>query len=367
MKIGILTFHFGNNYGGILQCYALQQVLTNLGYEVEVIDYRPQLTRSLRSVAGRLCSVHSIKDLYYLLRENLTLNKNMDMELKQKKVEILAVFDRFRETYLRLSPYLNAETIGEYSNTHYDAIVVGSDQVWTSLYNGEAVYFLGWKPEFKGRRISYAACSAHSSVVGQRARVLKHLLERFDIITVRDNTTAHLVTSLIEETPSIVPDPSLLYAYEEFQTAHIVPEYPYILTYILGDEIKGGHATALEKIRQTVGDLPIYAISIPGNSSDIHNLADRVYQALSPAEWVAMFRHATFVYTDSFHAIMFSLKFCVPFVAYYRNMVRSSRLQDLKNRGIDSIYGSVEEMKIDISPKYSDISIIKEFSLKELF
>ena len=172
-------------------CFAASSY--EFGIEVEVIDYRPQLTRSLRSVAGRLCSVHSIKDLYYLLRENLTLNKNMDMELKQKKVEILAVFDRFRETYLRLSPYLNAETIGEYSNTHYDAIVVGSDQVWTSLYDGEAVYFLGWKPEFKGRRISYAACSAHSSVVGQRARVLKHLLERFDIITVRDNTTAHLV------------------------------------------------------------------------------------------------------------------------------------------------------------------------------
>lgn len=164
-----------------------------------------------------------------------------------------------------------------------------------------------------------------------------------------------------------MPDPSLLYAFEEFQTAHIVPEHPYILTYILGDEIKGGHATALEKIRQTVGDLPIYAISIPGNNSDIHPLADKVYQALSPVEWVAMFRHATFVYTDSFHAIMFSLKFSVPFVAYYRNIVRSSRLQDLKNRGIDSIYGSVEEMKIDISPKYSDISIIKEFSLKELF
>ena len=39
MTIGLLTLMHGHNYGGILQCYALQQTLEALGHRVEIIDY----------------------------------------------------------------------------------------------------------------------------------------------------------------------------------------------------------------------------------------------------------------------------------------------------------------------------------------
>lgn len=367
MKIGILTFHMGHNYGGVLQCYALQQLLTNYGHEVEVIDYRPRYGYTLRSLVGKLHSVHSPKVLYHLLCEKVKFKTLTAAEIKIRQQEILSVFDEFRHKYLHLSPRLYTGTIGEYANVHYDAVVVGSDQVWTSLYDDVPVFFMGWKPKFQGRKISYAACSAYSSVAGRRANVLKHLLEQFDIVTVRDNTTAYLVTSLTGKTPSIVPDPTLLYAYEEFQETPNVAKEPYILTYLLGDEIKGGNVTALNKIRNEVGNLPIYAISAPNDSSNINHIVDKVYRKLSPGEWVVMFRHATFVYTDSFHAIMFSLKFGIPFVAYYRNMVRSSRLLDLKNRGIDTIYGSVEEIKIKPVVFGSINTLLNGFQFRDVF
>ena len=69
MKIGILTFHFGNNYGGLLQCYALQEVLKRAGYEVEIINYRPGSFSFCRRVCNKIKSINSWKVLAGLFRE----------------------------------------------------------------------------------------------------------------------------------------------------------------------------------------------------------------------------------------------------------------------------------------------------------
>ena len=188
-------------------------------------------------------------------------------------------------------------------------------------------------------------------------------LSKFDLITVRDSTTQQLVKNVLGKVPQIVPDPSLLYPYDEFKTQKQTE--PYILTYILGDEIEGGHDVALRKIKQQVGDLPVYAIVIPCNSRDITKYADKVFETLSPEQWVDMFYHACYVYTDSFHAIMFSLKFEKPFVSYYRNKIRSSRLIDLKKRGIDSIYSNANEI-CNISQIYSDTLLKRNFSIVDV-
>lgn len=363
MRIGILTFHFGNNYGGILQCYALQQVVRSLGHEVEVVDFRPKGDRTIRHIIGRLREQSSLTLMLRLIRENFFTKKDTDPKLQDKKYTSIAVFNTFREKYLKLSAPLNEETIGEYANACYDMIIVGSDQVWTSFYDRVPVYFMGWEPAFQGKKMSYAACSAYTKVSGKRSTELARLLNSFDKITVRDGSTAQLVKNLIGTVPQIVPDPSLLYDYSEFQEAEIVPVEPYILTYILGDEIEGGHQAALQKIKNEVGEMPVYAISIPGLGADIHPLADKVFSTLFPEEWVAMFRHAAYVYTDSFHAIMFSLKFGIPFTAYYRNMTRSSRMLDLKERGITSIYGSVAEMQVSTSAVNSANSLIEDVEI----
>jgi len=41
MKIGVLTFHFGVNFGGVLQCYALQSFLEQQNHTVKIINFMP--------------------------------------------------------------------------------------------------------------------------------------------------------------------------------------------------------------------------------------------------------------------------------------------------------------------------------------
>ena len=89
MKIGILTFHMGHNYGGVLQCYALQQLLTNYGHEVEIIDYRPRYGYTLRSLVGKLHSVHSPKVLYHLLCEKVKFKTLTAAEIKIRHLYLM--------------------------------------------------------------------------------------------------------------------------------------------------------------------------------------------------------------------------------------------------------------------------------------
>ncbi|RHV96590.1 polysaccharide pyruvyl transferase family protein [Culturomica massiliensis] len=331
MKIGILTFHFGNNYGGLLQCYALQEVLKRAGYEVEIINYRPGSFSFCRRVCNKIKSINSWKVLAGLFREYFLSCLRSGHSQKNKDVEdILTEFDLFREKYLHLSSPVTEQNIGEWCAQRYDAIVVGSDQVWTSLYEKKYIYFLDWKPEFPGKRISYAACSAHEYVRKKQADLLSVLLGKFDYLSVRDMTTARLIKQITGKEPDIVPDPTLIYDFKEFVTD--IPVQPYILTYILGSEITGGHEEALKRIKGKYGCLKVISVHLPQGKNDIRFYADENHYTISPEKWVDLFAHASFVYTDSFHGIMFAVKFHIPFVAYYANLIRASRLLDLKER-----------------------------------
>lgn len=351
MKIGILTFHFGNNYGGILQCYALQQVLKKEGYIVEVINFQPSSEAIIDRIKNKLKQIGSYKEFVENIGR-LCKAKNKPIHIEYAN-EIKRQFNLFRNEYIKLSQPLNEDNIGLYVKEHYDAIIVGSDQVWTSLYDKIPIYFMGWLPEFDGLKLSYAACSAHKYVRGKRKEELKSLLEKFSYISVRDSVTAELVSNIIEKTPDIVPDPTELYDFKEFISENKYGE-PYILTYVLGDEIDGGHEVALSKIKRITGVEKVIAIVIPNNNLDIVNYTDDVLYHVSPAEWINLFYHASAVYTDSFHAIMFSLKFSKPFIAYYKNAIRSSRLIDLKERRgisciIENIYEVPEKLEIHSS------------------
>lgn len=332
MRIGILTFHFGNNYGGILQCYALQKYLKKIGHDVEIINYKPSNNVAFISrLIRKLKTINSLSVFINVLINAVSAKKiqGNNSEILLHKKNILTVFDDFRKDWLCLSDLVNEDTIGNLSQK-YDAIIVGSDQVWTSLYDKKAIYFLEWAPLYHGKRIAYAACSAHSFATKKRSVLLREYFKRFDLITVRDQTTQQLVEQISNIKPEIVADPTLLHNFSEFITSNIVS--PYILTYILGSEIRGGHDQALMKIKEKYGSLPVKSIIIPGFNNNVAKYSDEQYYDISPQEWIDMFNKATFVYTDSFHGVMFAIKFNKPFIAYYADVIRSSRLIDLKKR-----------------------------------
>ena len=210
----------------------------------------------------------------------------------------------------------------------YDVLITGSDQVWTNLYAFNLVFFFDKLDNYKGKRISYAACSAHNKVPIYNKNKIKKLLLKFDFISVRDSTTKKLVKGLCGFDVPIVVDPTLLLDFTPY-IKKVKENVPYIFCYILGDDPYGGHKVALDRIKKKYGNLKV--ITIASSNSSIRSYSDDFVETLSPLEWVNLIYHANFVYTDSFHAMIFSLKFEKDFVAYYSEIVRASRILALRD------------------------------------
>jgi hypothetical protein len=340
-KIGILTFHYGYNYGGILQSYALCEVIKEMGYDVKIINYIPNrywfLLGLIRNFSWKKC--------YIMLRHI--------HESRQ-------AFVKFRGKHLRCTNLVNAKKLHRVANS-FDIIITGSDQVWNPSQHDKAIYFLNWTPEFRGKRVSYAPCCGINTYLNSNEKILCDALSKFHYLSVRNEETSLFVHSLIGKKPAIVPDPTLLYDFDKFVKKE--NPKPYILTYILGDDIMGGNEEAISYIKNIFKGITVIAIVIAVSNPVDCCWADQIRYNISPDEWINLIANATFFYTDSFHGTIFALKYQIPFVAYYSSPIRAPRFIDLKNIfQIDNhIISSVSElMNKNIMQKPVDVENIMQ-------
>lgn len=319
MKVGILTFQNAINYGAQMQCWALQETLKGLGHQVEIIQfcYPKSHIPFYRGIGIRNNGL--LKGLTRLVLKNIYSPK---MCLK---------FKEFQKKYLQLTAVCTADTIAQITQK-FDAIITGSDQIWGWSYHKEAIYFIGWTPAFKGIRISYAPCCAKNYIEKSNIDRISTLLKQYNFLSVRNQETSNFVYQLTGLEANIVVDPTLLFDFNNYiNTSRI--DYPnYILTYILGKEIPGSHKAMLKEIRKKVGHIPIISIVLTENKPMLCPWADKVLWDADPIQWLNLIAHARFVYTDSFHATIFALKFRKQFIAYYTEPVRASRFIDMSSR-----------------------------------
>lgn len=365
-KIGILTFHYSNNYGGVLQALALHNTLKELGHDVEVINYIPQNYKP-NNIIGNLG-----------ISKNIFLNKlnNLNVFNMSKKIKIMNKycdsiinkFNMYREKNMYLSQQVDENSLMSILN-NYSAIIVGSDQVWNPTQRKSPIYFLNFGDKYKGKKISYAPDSTIKEIYDEDLNTLKIVLSEFDYISVRNDHSYEFVKTVINKEAEIVADPTLLYDFESVEKTKD-EKTEYILTYVLGKEIDGSHNKAIEKIRNKYGNIPVYSIKIPTMNFELSPFADKVFYDLNPDEWISMLRNAKFIYTDSFHGVLFSMKFHKPFLAYYTEKLRSTRFIDLGERyGIEKFIvenvNEIDDKKVlDDLPDYNSIDEIIELQKK---
>ena len=331
-KVAILTYHFAINYGAILQCYALYQTLSSLGYSVEILNYKPKklcaknyspLKKVVKSFLNRSKRKEALR----------TLEKSLGFDDAQAHMQRIAAttlnFEQFRKDHFIESEFCSDDTIAEIAN-NYDTIIVGSDQVWSYYYQDNPIYFLEWTPRFIGKRVAYAPCSGKNYSEPTQKTTLQESLNRFTALSARNKHTQEMVADLIQSTPPRVADPTLLLDFSHLLIAnHPLTPKPYILVYIIGDEINGGHSSMIAEIKKEVGDCTVIALVLAPKQTTALPWADTVLWEATPQEWVTLVANATFLYTDSFHGTLFSLKFERPFIAYYSEEDRKDRFIDI--------------------------------------
>ena len=178
MKIGTITFHWANNYGAVLQAYALQQFLKNEGYDTEIIDYKP----------AKLYFRELIRDAIFN-RKNLT---------KRRKIR------KFVKKHIYLSDKIAYQSNKVSKINAYDTVICGSDQIWNAV-QANPVFFLDFVKNKK--RISYAASMGNTKIPEDQQNRFRQLINNFDTISVREQECAEAIGAYTDKDIDVHIDP----------------------------------------------------------------------------------------------------------------------------------------------------------------
>lgn len=307
MKIGILTFHCAHNYGAVLQAYGLQEYLKSCGHEVEVIDYRPKyLTRSYEAfLLPNLKRGTIFRRLLRLGAWFLRLPKHVKAIPVRRKRRF--GFEKFLSEKLNLSRERFAEN-GRVPAEKYDAIVFGSDQIWSPNHtDGGDPIFLGDFPTPAGTfKIAYAASAGASSETLGENPVFANALKNFNAISVRE---ANLGNSLQPHTDlkiETVLDPTLLADKSVWEKLAEPPktDKKYVLVYQVS---YNPEADRIAKELAAQIDAEVVSIWAGYGLPSSHN-----ENMESPEQFVGWFKNAACVVSTSFHGTAFGLIFEKP-------------------------------------------------------
>ena len=323
MKIAILTLPLHTNYGGILQAYALQTVLERMGHEVTHLQPKVEYPRLHSPFAMPFVWAKRLYKKLFLGDKNLPVFKHPYKWMREDT-------DRFIAENLNCR-FLKPEEWNENLAAEYDAVVVGSDQVWRPLYSLDVTrFFTAFLGHSDIRRIAYAASFGvdKNEFLEEQLASGREYLKLFSGISVREESGIELCRDLFNVEAIKVLDPTMLLSIEDYQRfAIIAPKSSgNLMVYVLDrtDETDSFISRFAEE-----HDLnPFYANSKVGTSRNVNIPSGERMQP--PLEnWLRGFLDADFILTDSFHACVFSIIFHKPF-GVFRNLSRGlSRIESL--------------------------------------
>ena len=331
MKIGILTFHRAHNFGAVLQAYALQEQLRKTGNEVNVIDYRPEYLRPDMPKLKKWMFTHgraweTIKKYFRVTRkEQISYNK----------------YFNFINRYFKLSEACDNNADLSSVVKGFDLVILGSDQIWNSCFNGNDVSWFGDIEGYNGVIATYAVSSGEN-ISDDTFNVLKRMITRYKAISVREPFLAEMLINELKPLTDvkIVLDPSIMVDPSVWTKFCKKPSSPgkYVLVY------QARKSASIYKIATKIAkELNAEVVSVDFWDNSFRK--DVRHVIASPSEFVSLILFAECVVTTSFHGTAFSVILNRPF--YYialhdgadgrvRNLLDkiglSDRLIDEKNK-----------------------------------
>ncbi len=335
MKIATITFHKAINYGAILQCYALQKAINNLGFDSEVLNYDCKMISAGYMLIRTDSKIGFVKSLirlpYYYHR--------------QRK------YNNFIKKYIAISREYDHRDLVNVAN-NYEAIITGSDQVWNyNLTGSDSTYFLDFVQEQR-KRLSYAASFGIKEVPKQYLEFYHRNIDAMGHISVRENTARRMVAEICGRNADVVLDPVFLQCADDWR--RIMPqnrEKNYIFVYMPGEKtLKAARLLAKKKKLKVIYCAYDYSLrNIRDNIGDVR-------LSLGPDEFLSLINGADYVVTGSFHATAFSLIFQKNFFVEVPSNVGSRIVDLLDTFDLRERIFSSEELSDDTDISWSKIS-----------
>ena len=321
-KIGILTYHPYDNYGAVLQAYALQTYITkHLNGDVEIINFCTD-DQLLDNEIFQLKRKNNIRSLLFTLKEKLPIF----FELRRKKKK----FELFRKEYLKLTKRFK-DCHSLFNNLPpKDVYITGSDQVFNPYAKYTDVYYLGFDKK-NAKKVAYAPSFGVSDLDEAVNDKLKGFINDFDYISCREEVGATYLSKLLGRGIPCVVDPVFLLSKDEWSRVIHMPNLNNSFNngYVFVYRLAGGQALMelAKKVSVNTG-LPIICIA-----RDKHYCQDcKMDISAGPLELLGYISGASYVVTDSFHGTALSLVFGVNVIPFIALQKASSRITTIMDR-----------------------------------
>lgn len=331
MKIGIITFVNEDNYGAVLQAYAMQNFLRIHQFESEFINVK---LKELVKCRTRL--VDKIKYKIAFFR-------------KQRS------FSKFRKK-LQISNGVDVDK--------YDALIIGSDQVWNPMLTGDKLQSLFFGGSFDKKIIAYACSCGCSQVLDSHLPELKEYLNRIKYISVREKSLEIYLREQLGIATHRVLDPVFLLDkqnwIEMFELENRFIDKKYIFVYLLEDS---------ELITDAINELSrknnLVVVSLRNSKHYINEV--KRYPGADPKRFLQLLYNAELVVTNSFHATAFSYIFGKD-IALFKHSMFNERIGNMLDLiGIEDGYYTKDNKVISFATYnavYNDVDVERNKSIK---
>ena len=348
-RVAILTLPLWNNYGGILQAYALNETLKKFGFKSSLIDFHKEPESKIDYIE---------KTLKNSIKSKVISKFKSDIKLTQTK-KIQEYISKNTRNFVENNIFPKTDIINKREsllelNNDFDAFIVGSDQVWRSEYTpGIKSYYLDFVTD-NNQRISYAASFGKDSVdySSEELEYCKVQLSKFCLVTTREKAGRQIIKEHFGTDSHVVLDPTMLLRKSDY--LKLLPNIEKsvqnrtLFCYVL-DRNK-----SIDSLIKTVSDnfgFQPFEVK-PKLPDENFSLKNEEYICPPVESWLEAFYKAEYIIADSFHGCVFAIIFNKPFIAIGN-----------KGRGLSRFTTLLE--KFDLMNRL--IIDINDVSINELF
>lgn len=319
-RVGMAINYDYPDYGGILQAYASFQKVKNLGYEPETINIKVLSSdikrRKIRYFAQNIFDSSIIKEKSQIVFKKIRqkVNRELGADLGKR----YAAFDAFYQKKFKVSREYKSWDDLSLGCQDYDAVVVGSDQLWLPSNIAGDYYTLSFVPD-NVKKISYATSFGVSKIAKGQEEKAKEYLSRIEYLSAREETGQKIIKEYTGRNVPLVCDPTLLLTSEEWDE-EITPgrfiDEPYIFCYFMGNN--PWQREFVNKIKEKTGYKIVALLHLDQYIKSDEDYVDLAPYDVPPEGFISLVKNAEIICTDSFHGTVFSLIYKKQFFTFKR-------------------------------------------------
>ena len=359
MKVALAINYDYHDYGGMLQAFATQRFLEKQGIDSDAINFdnvKGDISRrKWKYFLSNIMDISIVKEKSRLIEKKIRQKTNA--RLKAQMAERDNAFDKFCTSHFKVSRHFDSwDDMAKASQMEYDAVIVGSDQLWLPSNVMADYYTLNWVPD-KVKKIAYATSFGIGNIPQKYKEMYRQYLTRIDYLSARETSGQEIISELTDRSVPLVNDPALLLdanGWDEVIKDKPIINDKYIFCYFMGDNPE--QRDFVKRLAKEKGLKIVALLHLDQFIETDEHYADYNPWNISPDDFVNLVKYAEYVCTDSFHGTVFSIIYSRNFFTFKRfnkkaSLSTNTRITSLLTRVglMDRLVENVEERPDNIN------------------